>query len=251
MNIDTLHVAGFSGGASSAVMSQIVAEEHPGKTVLLFHDTLTEPADNARFRAEVAAHIGLPINESTDGRDIWQVFEDEGYLGNGRNTMCSRILKQERSLAFLKAHTPAIIYVGYTIEETARAQRTFARYDKHGITARFPLLEQRITKQECHDKIEKCWGIELPKNYEWAEHANCIPCVKGKKAYWGLIYMFEREAWERAAKAEDDFGFDIMSEGSLRELLADCIRLANAYLEKRKAEKKQYRLFDTPCECAA
>lgn len=245
------HIVGYSGGVASAVMAKIVATENPGNTTLLFHDTKTEPADNDRFRKEVANYINLPITNYSDGRDIWQVFRDEGILGNGRNTPCSRILKQERSMKYLLNNQPGIIYIGFTVEEWRRAQRTQARYASKGIEARFPLLEKRMTKDECHSRVRDCWGIREPKNYEWAEHANCIPCIKGKKAYWGLIYMFEWEAWETAARAEEEFQHTIFTEaGSLREELHSCLRLAKQYLRKKANKEAQESLFDYPCECA-
>jgi len=245
------HVVGFSGGCASSVMAKIVADENPRSTILLFHDTKTEPADNDRFREEISEYIGLPITEDSDGRDIWQLFRDEGYLGSGRNTMCSRVLKQERSLSWLKANQPAILYIGFTVEEWRRAQRTFARYAKHGIEVRFPLVDQKITKDECLHRVQNCWGIDLPLMYKWADHANCVPCVKGKKAYWGLIYMFEREAWETASKMESEFGRTIFTEaGSLKEELGNCLRLAKKYLAKKDMKERQGELFDMPCECA-
>jgi hypothetical protein len=245
------HVVGFSGGAASAVVAKIVADDHPHSTVLLFHDTKTEPVDNDRFRAEVAAFVGLPITEYSDGRDIWGVFADEGFLGNGRNTPCSRTLKQELSMEWLLDHAPAILYIGFTVEEWPRAQRTSARYWAEGVETRFPLIEQNIGKEECLHRVKNCWGLTLPKLYEWADHANCIPCVKGKKAYWGLLHKFEREAWERAARAEEDFGHTIFTEaGSLREELDDCLRLADKYLRKKDFERRQETMFDFPCECA-
>jgi len=118
------HVIGFSGGIASSVTASLVLHDHP-EAVLLFHDTKTEPHDNDRFRADVAEYLQRPITEDSDGRDIWQVFEDEGYLGNGRNTMCSRILKQERSQAFLQAHQPAVLYIGFTIDEYHRHSGCF------------------------------------------------------------------------------------------------------------------------------
>ena len=243
----TLHVVGFSGGLASAVTAKIVANLYPDNTVLLYHDTKTEPVDNDRFRKEVAGYIDLPITEDSDGRDIWQLFEDEGILGNGLQTPCSRILKQERSLKYLKRHFPAILYLGFTVEEWRRAQRSEARYAKHGITVKFPLLDQKITKDECEYRVVNCWGIPKPQMYKWASHANCVPCVKGKKAYWGLIYMFERKAWERASKAEKDFGHTIFTEaGSLEEELDNCLRLAKKYMDKKSTEN----LMEYPCECA-
>lgn len=252
----TYHVIGFSGGLASALMAKIVADaagKYGGnKVILLYHDTKTEPSDNDRFRAEVADYIGLPITEDSDGRDIWQVFKDEGILGNGRETPCSRILKQERSLRFMKEHEPSVLYLGFTLEEWRRAQRSKARYEREGIKVRFPLVEQRITKAECERRVTQCWKIDKPLMYSWADHANCIPCVKGKKAYWGLIYMFERKAWDKACEAEKEFEHTIFTEaGSLEEELENCQRLARIYLKTKQAGERQENLFDFPCECAS
>lgn len=244
------HIVGFSGGAASAVCAKIVVDSCDAVT-LLFHNTYTEPKDNDRFRAEVAKFLLLPITEDSDGRNIWELFEESGYLGNGRNTMCSRILKQERSLNYLLNHQPAILYIGFTMEEYRRAQRTYARYRKYNIEVKFPLIEQKIGKKECLHRVENCWGIKLPSMYEWASHANCIPCIKGKKAYWGLVHLFERKAWERAVQAEKKFGKTIFTEaGSLTDELDNCQRLAKKYLEKTAANRMQTELFEFPCDCA-
>lgn len=245
------HVVGFSGGAASAVTAKIVLDTF-GSATLLFHDTKTEPEDNYRFRAEVAKFLGLPITDDSDGRDIWQVFRDHGYLGNGRHSLCSFELKQRRSLAYMKTHQPATLYLGFTVEEYRRGQRTYARYAVKGISVAFPLIEQKIGKAECLHRIKNCWGIELPARYKFLDHANCIPCIKGKKAYWGLMYMYERQAWDRAVQAEKEFGKTIFTEaGSLVEELDNCLRLAQKYLDKRDAAEAQESLFEYPCECAA
>ena len=245
------HIVAFSGGAASAVVAKIVSDAGLAPT-LLFHDTMTEPEDNGRFREEVANYLGLPITCKSDGRNIWELFKDEGMLGNGRNTMCSRILKQEKSLEYCKKNIPYTLYIGFTVEEWQRAQRTSARYAKHeGITVKFPLIEQRITKEECLHRVQNCWKIRLPGSYDVFEHANCIPCIKGKKAYWGLIYKYERAAWDKASSAEKEFGHTIFTEaGSLEDELTNCLRLADNYLKKKAANEKQESLFDFPCECS-
>ena len=77
--------------------------------------------------------------------------------------------------------------------------------------------------------------------------ANCIPCVKGKKAYWGLVYLYERAAWDRAVAAEKKFGSRFFTEGgTLEEELVDCLRLAN----KRLSDREKEPLYEFPCECA-
>ena len=244
------HIIGFSGGIASSVTSSLVLREHPD-AVLLFHDTKTEPEDNDRFRQEVSQYLKTPITNDSDGRSIWEVFEDAGFLGNGRNTPCSRTLKQERSLSYLQEHAPATLYIGFTADEYRRAQRTFSRYAKYGIDVRFPLIEEQVSKEECFHRVTNCWNIRPPQMYEWAEHANCIPCIKGKKAYWGLIYRFERAAWEKASMYEEKFGHTIFTEaGSLHEELSNCLRLAERYLQKKDGERRQESLFTLPCECS-
>ena len=245
------HIVGFSGGIASAVVASIVFKRHPKDTVFLYHSTKTEPADNDRFRKEVSEYIGLPVTEDSDGRDIWEIFEDAGYLGNGRNTMCSRILKQERSLAYCMDNLPCTLYIGFTPDEGDRAQRTAARYahkSKKKIEVQFPLIEEKISKEECFFKVTNCWNIREPQMYDWASHANCVPCIKGKLTYWGLIYMFEREAWEKASSYEEKLEHTIFTEnGSLKEELEHCLRLARKYLEKK--EGRPGELFGFPCEC--
>lgn len=244
------HLVGFSGGITSSVATELVLREHPD-LILLYHDTKTEPQDNDRFRQEVAQYLNTVITEDSDGRDIWELFDQHGYLGNGRNTMCSSILKQQRSLAFLQAHFPVTLYIGFTSDEWRRAQRLYSRYTKYGIDVKFPLIDAKLSKEECFQKVTQCWKIDPPTMYGWSNHANCIPCIKGKKAYWGTLYQFERAAWEKTVQYEEKFGHTIFTTGeSLKELLPDCLRLAKKYLEKKDGARRQESLFEFPCECA-
>ncbi len=243
------HIVGFSGGIASAVTAQFVIKEHGEDTILLFHDTKTEPPDNDRFRKEVSEYLGIEITEVSDGRNIWEVFEDEGYFGNGRNTPCSRILKQELALKYIQENMPAVLYIGFTMEEWQRAQRTFMRYKKSGIEVKFPLIENKLSKEDCKQIIENCWKIKIPQMYRHFAHANCIPCIKGGLAYWGLIYKYERDAWEKAAEAEETFKHTIFTEYSLKEKLEHCLKLASEYERKRAVNEDQGDLFDFPCIC--
>ncbi len=243
------HIVKFSGGAASAVVAKIVADLKLPNTYLLFHDTFTEPAGNNRFREEVSGYVGLPITNVSDGRNIWELFEDKGFLGNQRMSPCSAILKQEIGDRWIRQNLPATVYFGFTMEEHLRAQRTALKMEKLGAVAVFPLIEQRIGKNECLHRIEKCWGIRLPDMYSWAEHANCVPCVKGGLAYWGMVYLNAPEAFEKAAQVEEATGEQILKEtryGTLREELPHCLELA----EKWKAKKDNESLFETPCDCS-
>jgi len=244
---NTIHIVAFSGGLASSVVAKMVSKEDD--VILLFHDTKTEPKDNYRFRWEVSDYLGIKITERFDGRDIWQLFQYENYLGNARNTMCSRILKQEQSRKFCKENLPCVIYFGFTIDEWRRAQNNQARYKVLGIDAEFPLIENRLSKECCRLEVEK-WGIKPPQMYEHFDHANCMPCIKGKLTYWGLIYKYERDAWDRAVEAEKEHCHTILTDGRTLEIaLPDCIRLADKYESDKQMKGLQETLFDVSCEC--
>lgn len=247
------HVVKFSGGAASAVVAKLVADLKLPNTFLLFHDTKTEPEDNYRFRKDVSDYVGIPITDVSDGRNIWELFKDQGMLGNQRMTPCSAMLKQEIGDKWIKQNLPATVYFGFTAEEHLRAQRTAIKMQKLGVVARFPLIEQLIGKEECLRRVRDCWGIALPEMYEWAEHANCVPCVKGGLAYWGQVYLNAPSAFEKAAQVEEETGEQILKEtryGTLREELPHCLELAKQWRDQRDSLNRQVSLFETPCECA-
>ena len=89
------HICLFSGGAGSAYMSWLVAKEYPNDTILLFNQTKSEHPDADRFRKQIANYIGLPITEISDGRDLWELIDDNKCLPSSFIPFCSRILKQE------------------------------------------------------------------------------------------------------------------------------------------------------------
>jgi hypothetical protein len=114
----------FSGGIGSWAAAKRVAERHgTGDLTLLFSDTLTEDPDLYRFLGEAAAGIGGELVRLCDGRDIWQVFRDERFLGNHRIDPCSKLLKRLPADRWLAEHCdPAdtVVYVGIDWTESQR-----------------------------------------------------------------------------------------------------------------------------------
>lgn len=258
------HIVKFSRGVTSAVMAEIVVKRY-GKldTLLVTHDTLEEHEDTYRFGDDVAAYLGMPIIEISDGRSVTQVFRDEGMLGNNTMTPCSRILKQEIGDRFIKtiidSGDDAAVYVGMTEDEKRRLPGQREAYRKLGAEVYFPLIEAGLDKDACKQIVIECWGLRLPSTYEHFDHANCLAtgCVKGGLAYWGLMYLYNRSGWEQRAALEDEFQQTILKytrygkypEGSLRNMLSRCIAEARRW-EKNRAQGKMLPLMNAPCVCA-
>lgn len=247
-------VVGFSGGVTSAwcagwALRNFAREE----VVLLNHDTKEEHPDTYRFLREMSAKLGLPITERSDGRSVTEVFRDEGYLGNNRNAMCSRILKAEPGSAFvreLRAQGFAVFKViGYSARERERIERMVGYAERDGFTPLFPIVDEGVTKQQCADWCNCEMGIAPSAMYEWAEHANCVGCVKGGRAYWLKVAERAPDVFEQRAQLEEEFGHQILSGDHrigeerhpfLRELLQIGL--------KRKVNAREAITLG-PCEC--
>lgn len=243
-------VVGFSGGVTSAWCAGWALRNFPRESIiLLFHDTKEEHPDTYRFLHEMAAKLKLPITERSDGRSVTQVFRDEGFLGNNQNAMCSRILKAEPGSRFLVELTrdghEVIKVFGYSAKEPLRVHRMIGYGLREGFTPRFPVLEEKITKQQCAD-----WciaqGVRPSAMYLWSDHANCVGCVKGGKAYWLAVAEHAPEVFAQRAALEAEFGDNSILRGGDREhpLLRDLVKIGL----KRKVTSRESITIGA-CDC--
>lgn len=188
--MDVKCVANFSGGAGSFVAAQRAIERYgAGNTVLLFCDTKTEDADLYRFLDDCERLLPAKLVRIADGRDIWQVFRDERFLGNSRVDPCSKILKRELADRWIAEHCPTAVRVfGIDFSESHRARRLAARLAP--AEAWFPLLEKPLLdKRGLIHAIEQS-GIATPRLYLLgAPHNNCGgACVKAGHAHFRWLH---------------------------------------------------------------
>lgn len=176
------HVVQFSAGVGSWLAAKrVVARYGVEHTVLLFADTKIEDADAYRFLDEAAANVGAPLVKIAEGRDPWQVFHDERFLGNSRVDPCSKILKRELLDRWMAAHfapDDAITYVGIDWSEEHRLKTMRARLAPRVVSA--PMCEPPyLTKEMMFDAL-KAEGIARPRLYDLGfSHNNCGGfCIK-------------------------------------------------------------------------
>ena len=268
-------VVGLSGGVTSAWCLDWALRTFPRDEVIaLFHDTKEEHPDTYRFLYEIAARLGIEVTERSDGRSVTELFRDEGYLGNNQQTFCSRILKAEQGSAFIAqlkhddggwrgARAIAAAYdphgdgidevdpveilkvIGYAANEPKRVARMVGHCAAEGVTPRFPIIEERVTKQQCADRVQCDLGVRPSAMYLWADHANCLGCVKGGRAYFLALHEHHPDVFEQRAQLEEEFGHEIIRGGdrervTLRQLLIVGLR--------RKVGQRE-RIEIGACEC--
>ncbi len=85
--------------------------------------------------------------------------------------------------------------------------------------------------------------------YEWAEHANCVGCVKGGRAYWLAVHENAPEIFAQRAELEREFGHSILrGEIRLGEDRAPFLpELLQIGLKRRVSAREGITIG--PCEC--
>jgi hypothetical protein len=205
------HIVMFSGGIGSWATAKLVAQEYGTENLyLVFSDVkgnnisphVGEDEDTYRFIEEAIANIGGTYIYLNEGRDIWEVFKDERFLGNSRLASCSKLLKQKPARKWLEENCnpeQTTVYVGIDWSETHRLPAIVKNYLPY--TAKAPLTEPPyLDKQQLIDWAKK-EGLQTPRLYDLGfAHNNCGGgCVRAGQGQFKrlLDVMPERFAeWE-------------------------------------------------------
>ena len=239
------HIILYSGGANSAYTAYLLNQKYHKDIILLHTPTYSEHPDADRFRKQFADYLNLPITVQADGRDIWQLMDDNKCLPSDRIPFCSRILKSEQAMKFYKLMSEDfIVYLGYDGTEWRRAQRTSARLLYDDIKAEYPLIDGNISNQYAKDYIRDTIKICLPQPYLYLSHNNCLPCFKGGKKHFYQVWKHYPKYFEKAEKAEKaeyNINHSVFRDKTLTEL--------------RKQWESQIPMFEDtedlrPCMCA-
>jgi 3'-phosphoadenosine 5'-phosphosulfate sulfotransferase (PAPS reductase)/FAD synthetase len=194
-------LAWFSCGSASAVAAKLSVERYGDRCEVLYCDTLAyEHPDNVRFLGDVERWLGVPIKilKSDTYTDIFDVFERTRWLVGPGGARCTTELKKNVRTAYQQ---PDDVHVfGFTVDEQHRVDRFGEQ--QPDLFAAFPLIEQGITKADCHRRIAAA-GIAMPAMYRLGyDNNNCIGCVKGGTSYWNKIRRDFPEAFDRMARME-------------------------------------------------
>ena len=214
------HVMFFSGGIASYVSAKrLVSKYGKANVTLLFTDTLYEHEDLYRFIDEAVANLGARYIRIAEGRDPWQVFKEEGFLGNSRVDLCSRILKREMAQKWVKENCSPethVLYLGYGYDETHRLERSVRYWAPYKVDA--PLISERITK---NDMLQECRmdGIEPPELYLLGfPHNNCGGfCIKAGHAHFLHLLKVLPEKYKECEDKEEELRQQLGDVSILRD----------------------------------
>ncbi len=205
------YILNFSGGLCSWYAAWILTQRVSRKQItLLFADTNYESEELYRFSRDASEQLDIPITRISDGRTPWDVFDDEGFIGNTRVDICSRILKRELLNGwalrnFEQRNTK--ICVGLTNDEKERYLRFRSRMRSRGwMTEAPPMGWPGATKTDMLVQARSL-GLEPSEVYEdGAQHDNCGGrCVKQGQGGWRRLLHRDRQAYLGVEAREEAF----------------------------------------------
>lgn len=196
----------FSGGISSYCAARLAVEKYGAEsTVLLFTDTKTEDEDLYRFIREASEKLGARLEWVSEGRDVWQVFNDIRFIGNSRLDPCSRILKREPAHQWIHEHAKPDTKMVFGFDEfevnrTHAVKRNYLPWE-----CEFPLLDKVISYSEKRQMLIDD-GLTIPRLYELGfAHNNCGGfCVKAGQAHFANLYRQMPQRYEYHAEKEQE-----------------------------------------------
>lgn len=251
------HVVFYSGGIGSWATATRVAEQYGTDDLyLVFADVkgnnpdphVGEDEDTYRFIEESAAQVGGTLVTVSDGRDIWQVFKDDRFLGNNRLANCSKFLKQKPSREWLDANCdPAetTVYVGIDWTEIHRLPAIEKAYLPYKAVA--PLtVPPYLDKQQMIDACAAA-GVRPPRAYEQGyAHNNCGGgCVRAGQGQFKKLLELNPERYrvweEKEQELRDHLGKDV---SILRDRRGGTLTPMTLAEFRERNELKQLSLLD-------
>lgn len=226
------HIVALSGGKDSTALALRLREVEPREYIYFCTPTGDElPAMNAHW-SRLEELLGQAIVRVTNGT-LNGLIQEFGSLPNWRQRWCTRILKIEPCIAFLKQHQPATLYVGLRADEPERE----GIYGEHG-TYRYPLREWEWGEQEVWAYLNER-GICIPRR------TDCARCYDQRIVEWKKLWEQHPEIYEEASQQEIATGATFRNPArdtwpaSLRELRVEFVNGRKVIGEGRYDEDKE------------
>ena len=203
------HIVQYSGGIGSWAAAMRVAERHGVQDLtLLVADSHAEHPDLWRFVRQSCECLGVAPVIVADGRDPWQVFLDERFLGNSRLAPCSAALKQNPCRRWVEANAVpdperTILYVGFDDSERRRIAGAVSGWAPWRVE--FPMCEEPYLTKEQMLAWCRTTGVEPPALYAWADHNNCAgACVRAGQRHWAKVLIHAPQTYAMAERREEE-----------------------------------------------
>ena len=131
-------------------------------------------------------------------------------------------------------------YVGFSMDEAGRAARARGRFNHRGWQdVRFPLIEDRMTRQDCINYLENRVPHEVPRSA-------CVYCPYKSNREWLRLKKAVGPDWQRAVEIDEALRTDVVYQRNTSNLIY--LHRSCKPLEECNLDEDQMNLFDLECE---
>lgn len=137
----------------------------------------------------------------------FDIFVQQGFIGNSRNDPCSRMLKREVVFNYVKqnyASDQCVIAVGIHYDEFERSVAISENWQDKGYEVIFPALDRSSPSKDEQNRLMREWyGVEIDLYQHGFEHNNCGgACVKAGQRQWAMLWVHYPEVYQEWEELE-------------------------------------------------
>jgi len=252
----------FSGGIGSWAAAKRTIEKYGKENVTcLFSDVkgnsteehVGEDEDTYRFIDDAIKNLGCNYVRVSDGRNIWELFKDQKFLGNSRVANCSKILKARPAKKWLLENTNPKEYkiiIGIDWTELHRIPSIEKAYKPYKVE--FPMTEKPYLDKKQMIELAEKEGLKPPRLYSLGfSHNNCGGgCVKAGQGQFRLLLETMPERFDVWMNKENELREYIGKDVTILSEQKDGIKKRLPLFELKNREDSQCDMYDVGgCGC--
>lgn len=194
------HIVGLSGGKDSTAMALRLAEIEPREYTYICTPTGDEPAEMIDHWANLECLLKAPIVKLTAGTLV-QLIHEQNALPSHRMRWCTRRLKIEPTIRYIKQNSPALLYVGLRADEEERK-------GIYGdiVVSDFPFRRWGWTEVDVWDYLHHR-GVTIPSR------TDCLKCFDQSLREWRAYWRNDPKGYAEAIALEDMTGHTFRNPG--------------------------------------
>ena len=193
------HVVGLSGGKDSTAMAVRLKELNPG---IEYEYVLTPTGDELPETEEHWKLLELILGplKRLPTLDLFELIEREGMIPNWRARFCTRVLKVEPFIDYMKSLPEgSVLYVGLRADEEDRTGIQGA-----GIHSVYPMQDWEWDLEKVMGYLNQC-GIRIP------ERTDCGCCFWQRLYEWYDLWVYYPDRYDKYVQVEKKHGHTFRS----------------------------------------
>jgi hypothetical protein len=196
------YVVPLSGGKDSTAVALYLAEFYSWRNyTYIFNETGDDFDALTAHLLELSQRLGKPIERVGCGKSLNDLIQIQNALPSWRMRWCTRMLKIEPTIAWLRQNAPATVYVGLRADEE---ERDGIYGDIPGITFEYPL-------RNLGWGVDEVWRYLGMRQQTIPWRTNCRRCYDQRLSEWWELWKTHKQAWAEAEAQETATGHTFRS----------------------------------------